>query len=212
MRRIRLLHVNLVLYGILLVVVVLFRGELAWAVRALPAEILRSAPPTHPQWELYHDAKYALETEGQARRAAQLLERAIEIEPLIDFQHLLGTAYLWERDFERALATFRRCHEMDPSYLPAYQRMAEILAAEGRDEERERLLQKGIEHFARGVERFAPRPDETVDERYNQKAHAVRERYREGERTLRRLVAETIRRRDRAGPVPTPEAPDRPGR
>lgn len=187
-RPIRLAHVNLIVWGIVVLLLVTYGRELAWASRALP-KYLGGGFPYLRESELLNEAQRVLANEHDLDRGEDLLDRSLAIDPNSVGVFFLGEIHFVRGRLDRAMEQYRRYNRIDPSWLPAYLRMAEVHALEGRSEERRAILQRGIEHYSRVVEDYRPRFDETVLPAYNAKAARVHERYREALETLRRELA-----------------------
>ena len=185
MRRIRLAHANLALYGVLALVLVVYRVELTWAAREFP--FFAAGGFARPlEISLFTRALHNMRARGDAERTRALLERSVAIDPISQASVVLGEHYLGEGDRDRALELLRRYLEDDPSSLPAYLLAAQIYRGQGREEERRELLEGGVAYFTRYAPKYRPRTDETVERRFNQKAERV---YRYYQTALRRLGA-----------------------
>jgi tetratricopeptide (TPR) repeat protein len=183
LRRIRLAHANVALYGVLALVVVVYRADLTWAAREFPAFAAGGfARPL--EVSLFAQAIHNMRFGGNPERTRELLERSATIDPISQASVVLGEHYLREGDRDRALELLRRYLEHDPSSLPAYLLVAQIYREQGREEERRRMLEQGVAYFTRYTPKYRPRTDEAVERRFNQKAERV---YRYYQQSLRRL-------------------------
>lgn len=183
MRRIRLPHINMALYLTLVALVFTYRAELVWSASALPA-LAGGKFPKLIEHTLRSQAKRGVDRTGNPAGARELLKRSLAIDPYSKAAIELAQAYAREGDHQRALEELRRYLEVDPAYLLAYLRAAEIYRSEGRERERRQLLEQGSEIFRSSGPRYRPRTDETVAERYNQKAVSVYEYHRGALRAL----------------------------
>jgi tetratricopeptide (TPR) repeat protein len=177
-----------VLYGLLALVALAYRADLTWAARALPV-YAAGGFPRPLEISLFDRAARRLRAGTDPAGSRALLERSLSlaIDPLSPAILGLAESYRLEGSHERALEELQRYLEIDPSSLFAYLRAAQIYREQGREEERRRMLERGLAYFARYTAEYRPRTDETVERRFNQKAERV---YRYYERALRSLRAE----------------------
>lgn len=170
MRRIRLVHVTGLVWALLLIVVVVYRAELAWAWEALPAGYRGDPHPAPPQWLMFTEAE-ALFAEGEDDdRAIALLERSLEIEPNADPLVLWGDILAERGDDDAALDRYREALRLDPSQLATYLRIADVFRKRGQPSERLAILEQGLGWFRENEPRFEPRPDPEVLRPFNEKA------------------------------------------
>lgn len=77
--------------------------------------------------------------------AFDLASRAVELDPELPFAHsILGSAFLWRGDFERAAAEAERALELDPNDADGFEGIAEIKLVMGRPEEALSLLDRAM--------------------------------------------------------------------
>ena len=176
--RVRLGHINLAIFALLLVLLAVYGSGLARARDALPA-YLTGRPLEPVEVRLEREAVTLLRGQGDVEHAKRLLERAVGIDPNSSAAYVLGDVLKMEGDLEGALGRHLEYNRIAPWFYPAYLSLAAIYEGQGRRSERLAILERGRTHFDALVERFAPQPDATVDERYNGKAEAVHAYYRE---------------------------------
>jgi len=186
LRRTNLIWLNVALYSLLLLLVVVYRGQLAWALRALP-DLYSLEFETQPEVVLYYEGERRLIEDRDATGSRAALEESLAIDPYSDAVFFMGETYLMEREYEAALAAYRKFNRIDPSHLPSYLRMAELLALLGREAERGTLLDRAVAHYTRTVELYRPQPDPSVPAVYNEKAAEVHRGHVEALRTLEEL-------------------------
>jgi tetratricopeptide (TPR) repeat protein len=184
LRRIRLLHLTVLLYAALAALAFAYRVELWWAARALPIYIAGGFPALREEG-LLGAALRNVQQGGEPARTRALLEQSLAIDPNSKAVVLLAETYLEEGDRERALEHLERYLEIDPSFLFGYLRAAEIYRKEGREMDRKRILARGVTYFSRRVEQYRPRRDPSVGEGYNQKAEDIYAYYQDALRRLR---------------------------
>ncbi len=149
-----------------------FEGKLAWAWAALDA--YRNGGSVVPtETALEGQARARLQVGADADEIRPLLEDSIAIDPNGKSVFLLGELELREGNSAAALTRYRRYLEIHPTFLPAYLRVAEILAARGDAAGREAVLRQGLARFEAEVEQLTPQPDRSTGANFNDKARAV---------------------------------------
>ena len=155
----------------MLVLVLVYRDELSWARRALPAEFRGEGYPPHVQWALYDRAESSWASGGEAQSAIELLERSLAIEPNAPPMVLLGEIHFADGKIDRALELFQQAVDLDPAFLLSWLRIAEVYKEQGLPEKRLEILRQGLEYFTTEVERFRPQVDRSVWEGPRPLAH-----------------------------------------
>jgi tetratricopeptide (TPR) repeat protein len=174
-----------VLWGVILAIALLYRGELGWAAGRLNAYWTRGDFPALHEHALRNEALALIQGNGDLARARELLERSLTIDPNTDALALLGEVHLRTGDTEGALELYSRFNRIDPSSVGGWIGMANAHARAGREQERQEILQRGIETLTRLAEDARPVRDPTVDERFNRKAVEAHERLLGGVALLR---------------------------
>jgi len=183
--------VNTALFAVSLALLMFLasRGVLGWAIDALP--LYYHGNTTTPQEVgLEGTAHNRLQVSGDTDEIRDLLERTLAIDPNSSAIHMLGELELREGNDAGALEHFSAYLRIDPSYLPAYWRIAEIHERGGNLEARQRILRQGREQFDREVELYQPRYDDSVATNFNDKAEGVYNYYRESLALLREALEE----------------------
>jgi tetratricopeptide (TPR) repeat protein len=187
LRRIRLYHISIALLLLTAALALVYREQLSWGRWALEAYLDGTTMPTWES-ELEVEGYELIKGGGDLEQARALFEESIAIDPNSTAVFKLGEVYRLMGDEEQALAHYRRYHALDVTYLPAYYRIAEILAARGEFDARRRLLSDGADYFREHVEQYRPRVDDSVGHVFNAKAEAVYNSYRESLAILERML------------------------
>jgi tetratricopeptide (TPR) repeat protein len=175
-RRIPLAALNAVVYALIAGVLILYGSELRWALEAFPGYVDR-AIPSPPERRLYSIASSLLD-EGDLEGARGLLEESLAIDPNSNAAYWLADYYRRSGQEEAAVRQYRSYLDFDPTNVDAYLELAQLLRRTGQPEEARRVLEEGLEYYRGNAERYRPRPDEDVGDRYNEKAASVHEEYR----------------------------------
>jgi tetratricopeptide (TPR) repeat protein len=168
-RRIDVRHVNLVLLVALVACVALFRDDLRWAAAELP-RYLRGSIGRPVERGLCFRASKLIREGRDLERAREMLERSLAIDPHTDAVYWLAEYDLARDEPARALELLQSYLELDPTRVEAHLKAAELLRADGRDEEARELLERGLEYFVAMRPQLEPRPDPGVPMRFNDKA------------------------------------------
>ena len=185
MRRIRLWHVNVLLFAAALLLGSIYAGSLKRAYERLGGYLGGNAVVLLES-SLYVEAIGLLHNGVERDRARELLERAIAIDPNGSSVYVLGDVLLMEGDVDGALALYLRYNEIDPSFYPAYLSIASIYSERNEPELRRELLERGEEHFRGEVDHHQPSRDTTVSSNFNHKARGLYNYYREALTQLER--------------------------
>ena len=182
----------LAVWALVLLLVVLFAGELRWAAGALPAYLGRGFPPLRERLYAAEALRVANEEQDLAAALA-LMEASEEIDPnAFPFLH----AELERRAGhpEPALELYERANFVDPSDARAWLRRAELLQELGRADEARAVLREGLAWFTRNLRLFRPVPDPGVAPRYNAKAEKTYTELRDAVGRLQAALARARRR------------------
>jgi serine/threonine-protein kinase len=88
--------------------------------------------PNDAYAHLFYSNSY-LSPHGRHREAIEEMQKAIALDPFsAPVQSFLGRTYIWDRQFDRALAQFRKCADMFPGFAIDHERMAQLYAFLGR--------------------------------------------------------------------------------
>jgi tetratricopeptide (TPR) repeat protein len=94
------------------------------------------------QWAFQQSAD--VQTLAQALAAAQ---RGLVLNDAYPFGHMtLGTVYLWQKQYEQAIAEMERAITLDPHDARSYAWLAETLSRVGRSEEAVRMVEQALRH------------------------------------------------------------------
>ena len=187
MRRISVKRAAIAVWGLVLVLAVLFNGELRWAARALPLYLAHEFPPLK---EREHAAEaLRLANEEQDLEAALVEIAASEaIDPnAFPFLHAELERRAGRRD--AALRHYERATFVDPFDAAAWLRRAELLRELGRPDESRQVLRQGLAWFSENLLLFHPVPDPSVAARYNAKAEKTYADLQRAVTTLRAALA-----------------------
>jgi tetratricopeptide (TPR) repeat protein len=73
---------------------------------------------------------------GRHKEAIDEMQKAIAIDPFsAPIQSFLGRTYIWARQYDKALAQFRKCAELFPGFAINHERLAQLHAFMGRFED-----------------------------------------------------------------------------
>jgi DNA-binding SARP family transcriptional activator len=68
--------------------------------------------------------------------------------------------------------------ELDPTRVKAYLRLSSIYAKKKQFDHAREVLQRGLNYFGPNMSKYIPRPDDTVKDKYNDKARKIYDRHR----------------------------------
>ncbi len=200
-RRISVHRVNAVLYLVLLVLLVLYWGDLRWAAEELP-EYLQGDIGAPVERNLYRQAKKIIRSGDDIERAKPMLERSLAIDPRCEAGFWLAEYYFSRREFEEAATRFASYVEIDPTRIDSYRKGAEALENLGRLGEAREMLVAGRDYYRKYQNAFRPRPYDEVRSKFNKKAARVHRYYQRSAEKLTAALA-AFDDRNRAG-APTP--------
>ena len=73
---------------------------------------------------------------GRHAEAIDEMQKAVAIDPFsAPVQSFLGRTYIWARQYDQAIAQFRKCNEMFPGFAINHERLAQLLAFLGKFED-----------------------------------------------------------------------------
>ena len=186
----RLFYVNLFIYSLIIVIAVVFSHELMWAQKALRGYLWSSNFDPPADMILSKEAQIYLAPDGDLDHAQQLLEKAIGIDPYSRAHYYLGNCFVLQQKTDDALNSYERFRHIDPSYWRLYLNSIRLLADKKDINALEDLLLNGIETFKKRVDQYQPRPDESVEQPFNEKAAKT---YQVSVEVLKRLQEELNR-------------------
>ncbi len=169
----KLLYANLIVYGVTVVLALMFHHELIWAQKTLRSYLYSGKFEPPADMLLMQDAIKYFKTDQDTKRGQYLLERALEIDPYSKARLLLGDYYLRAGDDDKALVCYEHYRSIDPSLLGVYKVLGRILAKKQDYKAIDQLLTEGLGHFRRRVELYQPHYDPTAPKQFNLKAMRV---------------------------------------
>lgn len=176
----KLLYANIVVYSVILILILIFFRDLAWAQKSLYGYLVSGNIPPSADKMLIREA-IKRKQQGQDLNSVQhLLERAVQIDPYSEAQILLGYCYLSNGDYDKALAYYEKYHSIDPYYAELYKDTIDILEKKHDYKAIEQLLDEGIQLFRRRIELYRPYYDANQPEPFNQKAFTVYKNAQDG--------------------------------
>jgi tetratricopeptide (TPR) repeat protein len=153
-------------------------GRYTEAVAALQDFTSRS--PSHPYGHLFLAYSYvgqwafAQSADGQTlAQAVAAAQRGIALNDSNPGGHVsLGTVYLWQKQYEPALAELERAVTLDPNFAEGYALLAEVLSRVGRPEEATKMAEQALRRKPVGTDQhlnsvgaayaLAGRPEEAI--------------------------------------------------
>jgi tetratricopeptide (TPR) repeat protein len=91
--------------------------------------------PNDAYAHLFYSNSY-LSPRGLHAQAIHEMQKAISVDPFsAPVQSFLGRTYIWARQYDQAVAQFRKCNEMFPGFALNHERLAQLLAHLGKFEE-----------------------------------------------------------------------------
>jgi tetratricopeptide (TPR) repeat protein len=128
----------------------LFTGRYAEAIVMLKEDISRSPSNllAHPLLVWSYLLQWADQQSADAQTLAQALAAAQRVITLSDSFHaghqVLGTVYLWQKQYEPAIAEMERAIALDPNMANGYAGLAETLSRVGRSEEALQMVEQAL--------------------------------------------------------------------
>lgn len=186
----KLLYANLVVYGITIILLIVFHSELIWAQKALRGFLFTGDIPPSADRLLIAEAIRSAKEAKDPKHIQHLFEQAVQIEPYSEARLMLGYCYLRQGEYDKMLACFERYRSINPCVTAVYVHMSEILEKKQDRKAINQLLTEGIKHFRRHVELYQPHYDPNVPKAFNLKAFKVYSDSREGLNLLKKMQEE----------------------
>jgi len=104
---------------------------------AAEGEYLRALDlnPNDAYAHMFYSNSYLSPLGHQAEAIAEM-QKAVAIDPFsAPVQSFLGRTYIWARQYDQAIAQFRKCNEMFPGFALNHERLAQLLAFLGKFED-----------------------------------------------------------------------------
>ena len=184
----KLFYINLIVYGVIIVLLLMFHRELIWAQKTLYGCLIsdRFDPPA--AHSLVNKALKYAQKGNDADRYHHLLEEACKIDPYSFAPLLLGDYYSQKGDLDKALVYYDQFHSIDPAFSDVYIKIAEIFKEKQNREAKDELLAEGIKYFRWRVEHYKPRFDPSVPVAFNIKANKIYDMSKEGLDRLEKVL------------------------
>lgn len=183
----KLLYANLIVYGIIIVLALVFHHELIWAQKTLHGYLFSGKFPPPAPISLIEEVTERTKADGDAKTMKPLLEQALQIDPYSQASLLLGVYYFSGGNFGKAMAYYDRYRSIEPSFAAVYLQMSEILEKKQERKAIKQLLTEGVKHFRRRVELYQPHYDPNVPKEFNLKALRIYNQSQEGLELLEKM-------------------------
>ena len=186
--KVKLLHVNLLLYLAIVVLATATWSELRWAGAALPS-YLEGAIPSPLERRLYVEARSLIDgNDWEKTRAQEMLDQSLAIDPNGEAGYWLAELLReWNRESE-AIEQYERYLRIDPTRLEGYLELSALYERSDRSAEALRVLEAGRVYFEENAVKHWPVFDDDVDPRFNTKALESYENHRLAAGVLRREI------------------------
>ncbi len=183
----KLLYANLIVYGVTIVLLLVFHQELMWAQKVLRsyASLSTCDPPADNL--LLQEAMKSLKAGGSVEHNQHLLEQALQIDPYSRARLLLGICYLRQGNDEKMLACYEQHRSIEPSFLGVYIQTINILKKKQDYAAINKLLAEGTRYYRRRVELYQPHLDPNVPKEFNAKALMIYNSAKEDLETLQKI-------------------------
>lgn len=196
--RLKLLHVNLLLYLAIVVLATTYWSELRWAGWAFSSYV-EDRIKSSPERRLYFRARSLVRgNDWEKEQAQEMLEQSLAIDPYGEAGYWLAELF-WESNLEsEAIEQYERYLRIDPTRLEVYLHLSALYERRGRTAEALRVLQAGRDYFEENAVHYRPVVNDEVDSWYNDKAREIYSIHRLAAGTLQREI-ESIEGSTRAG-------------
>jgi tetratricopeptide (TPR) repeat protein len=183
----KLLYANLIAYGVMIVLLLVFYQELIWAQKTLRSYASLGTFEPSADNLLLQEATKSLKEGGGVEHSQHLLEQALQIEPYSRARLLLGICYLRQGNDEKMLACYEQYRLIEPSFLGVYIPMIDILKKKQDYAAINNLLAEGVSYFHRRIELYQPHLDPNVPKQFNAKALVIYNKAKENLETLQKI-------------------------
>jgi len=179
----KLLYANIVIYGAVIVLVLLFHRDLIWAGRSSRFYLSSGSLDISKDNLLTEEAMGHIRS-GDVATGQRLLIESLQINPYARTKLLLGISYLRQGDENKMLECFDEYRKIEPSFIGSYIQMINILEKKQDFTAINQLLTDGIEHFRRQISLYQPHYDPNAPKPANLKSVNV---YNELQKSLKLL-------------------------
>jgi len=180
----KLFYVNLIVYGVTIVLLAVFHHELIWAQKALRIYLFAEGVPNSKDRVLIAQAIQGVKKGEDVKHIQRLFEQVVQIEPYSEARAMLGYCYFKQGEYDKMLACYEEYRSINPFHINVYKDMIEVLEKKQDRKAIAQLLTEGIKHFRRRLELYKPHYDPNVLEIFNQKAFKV---YKDSQEALKLL-------------------------
>jgi tetratricopeptide (TPR) repeat protein len=186
--KVKLLHVNLLLYLAIIVLATAYWSELRWAGAALPS-YLDGTIPSPLERRLYVEARSLIDgNDWEKARAQEMLEQSLAIDPNGEAGYWLAELARERNHESEAIEQYERYLRIDPTRLEAYLELSALYERRGQPAGALPVLEAGRVYFEENAVKYRPVIDDDVDSRFNTKALESYENYRLAAGVLRREI------------------------
>lgn len=179
----KLLYANIVIYGAVIVLVLLFHRDLIWAGRSSRFYMSSGSLDTSKDNLLTEEAMEYIKS-GDIDTGQRLLIESLQINPYARTKLLLGISYLRLGDENKMLECFDEYRKIEPSFIGIHIQMINVLEKKQDFAAINQLLTDSIEHFRRQVSLYQPHYDPNAPKSANIKSVKV---YNELQQSLKLL-------------------------
>lgn len=191
MRPTKLSIVTICLLLVCLTLVVLYNDELGWSLNNMPGYIEGKIPGVHDEMKLVSAAIEELNENNNPQQALIYLEQALAIDPSIaQAYYLLGRIHFNPEQAKQAVDNMHQAITIDPTNRDAYLLLASMYWQLKQPDGARRTLQHGVGYFNFYREQYRPILDDSVEQKFNDKAVNVYQYYRNSEAILRQSLQE----------------------
>ena len=169
LQRIRLFHINIALYAIILGVMVLQWDNLTWAWHVIP-KYVDGRIPSPEERKLYRSARRAILRNGDLSGVEDKLQASMKIDPNCEAPYWLAEYFFMTRQDDTALKQFQAYIKIDQTKIEPYLKVSAILERKGRIDEARKVLRSGLMFFEKMVKVYVPYNYSDVRDKYNEKA------------------------------------------
>jgi len=169
---IKILHINILLYAVILWLVIQYHGPMRWAMQEIP-KYQQSIIGSPIERSLYLQAMSSIKNSGYNYITKELLQKSLSIDPNTHARFYLGKYYKEHLDYDKALQHFKSYLAIDPTVVITYIEIVSIYEQQNKLNDAKQILQQGFEYFDKYSSRFKPSSNKDVEDKYNKAAEEV---------------------------------------